>query len=509
VSHPIARVARTGVYLIALPLIGGPARLTSHTAQPAILAKAEVVRIQARQCAGAEKSRVGTGFVWRSSNEIVTALHVVAGCTSIQAYSERDRVTYPLTMMRALPRADLALMQLGDNGSFPFLSVVPAHPTTADDLIAWGYGEGIPAMRSFTMHVADGGRTLRDNVPSDVARALVAVGTPSLDIDVVPIQDVTPPGLSGAPILDAAGRVRAIADGGVKHGITRVGWAIPAKYLTELANSSEVASSYVAPNAHLSGIEESRAELYAADFVDTDAPRIKCGSAELRMVRTMPFSEVAPATDSPAGLYQLLGAFGGQPPPDFNLDVWEDASSGATVAMPQGTRLTNQGNSCRATALGGQLEMRVQVTQIPPFSNPNAVSAQFEGIAATPPMQSWITDPNFTYFMPFYRPDGLVVTRKAFARSYPANALGLPTDYFFETLAVRHGTFLGVAAMRHNDVNFALCMRGAPGVQCPPANYMLAWAQAALSVHLSTFGISAARQGGLVAWQQRDGGDNR
>jgi hypothetical protein len=285
---------------------------------------------------------------------------------------------------------------------------------------------------------------------------------------------------------------------------TKVGWAIPAEYLGELANSSEEPTSYVAPNAHLSAAEESRAEVYAADFIAPDAPRRNCGSAELRMTRTMSFAEVATATDSPVGLNQLLAVFAG-PPPDFQVDVWEDTKSGATVAMPQGAQLTSYGNFCQALALGGQIEMRVQVTQVPPFANPSAVSQQFEFFAATPPQQSWMTDPSFTYFVPFFRPDGLVVTRRAFGRSYPLNPFGLPTDYLFETLAVRNGTFLGVAALRHNDLNFGLCMRGMPVAACPPPDYMRTWIQAALSVHLSTFGITAARQSGLVAWQQREG----
>lgn len=501
-SRQIRMVSRSGVLLIALPFLDGLPKLTPRPAQPEVLAKAEVVRIEARKCAGTQNTRVGTGFVWRSPQEVVTALHVVAGCAAVVAYSERDKITYPLELTRALRRADLALLVLGDKASLPFLPVLTTQLTPDDDLTAWGYGESTPKMRSYTMRVADGGKTLRDNVPGDVADALNAAGTPSLDINVVPIEDVTPPGLSGAPMLDAAGRVRAIADGGVKHGITKVGWAIPAEYLTQLANSPEQTSGYVAENAHLSAAEESRAEAYAADFVAKGAARIKCGTATLTMVRTMSFSEASSATDSPLGLNQLLAVFGG-PPPDFKIDVWEDSESGAAVAMPQGSRLANQGNFCRAEALGGQIEMQVQVTQVPPNSDPNTVSMQFESRAAKPPIQAWTADPNFTYFAPFFRPDGLVVRRKAFGHWYPPNQFALPSGYLFETLAVRNGTFLGVAASRHNDVALALCVRGVQAVECPPNDYMVAWAQSALSVHLSTFGISAARRQGLVAWQQK------
>jgi hypothetical protein len=213
-------------------------------------------------------------------------------------------------------------------------------------------------------------------------------------------------------------------------------------------------------------------------------------------------AEAEIGNDSPLGLMQLKAIFGGAPP-TLAFDVYEDGASGATVALPSGAQLHTQGaSSCRATLLNGQIDMLISVTAVPPNSNPDLISAQFELFAATPPTFNWAPDAAWSYIMPFYRPDGLVVRRKAYAHLVP-NQFNLPTEYMFETLAARNGTFIGVAAIRHSDLALRLCMAGAlPPAQCPPLNYIQTWAQVALSVHLATFAISAVNPN-LGAWQGR------
>jgi hypothetical protein len=304
--------------------------------------------------------------------------------------------------------------------------------------------------------------------------------------------------------------VRAIADGGVSHGITHVSWAIPVRYLADLVQSSESATALQGSSANLSAAEVTRAEVtraqvFSADFVDPTVPTINCGSARLRKARTRTLAEAELGSDSPIGLQQLKTMGLGGVPPDLPFDVYEDAVSGATVAVPAGVPLQPQGPSCRASIFGGQVELVVSVTGIPPGSNPGVISAQFELFAATPPPMSWMPDPAWSYLMPFYRPDGFIVRRKAFKRFVP-NPYNLPTDYMFETLAARNGTFLGVAAIRHSDLQLQLCQRGVyPPQQCPNFEYMRAWAHVALSVQLSTFAISALNPNS-TSWQQTDRG---
>jgi hypothetical protein len=465
-------------------------------------ARGDVLRVQASGCAGDQANRVGTGFAWRSDKEVVTALHVVAGCQRLSVYSERDQVTYRVDLARVLRRADLALVQVQGSASFPPLVEVAAAPPANMDLVAWGYGEGIPAMRDFgRLRVANGPPTLQQNLPTEVARELQRAGSPALDLNVVPIDAPLAPGLSGAPLLDGSNHVRAIADGGVTHGITHVSWAIPVRYLSELAASRESAIVFAAPNANLSAAEVARAEVFSADFVDQNARTINCGTARLRKTRTRTLAEARIGNDSPIGLQQLEAIFGGAPS-TLPFDVYEDGVSGATVAVPAGAELVAlPASSCRASLLGGLIDMVVSVTAIPPLSNPELISSQFELFAATQPTMYWMPDPAWSYTMPFYRPDGLMVRRKAFAHAVP-NQFNMPTEYMFETLAARNGTFLANAAIRHGDLAMRFCQAGAlPLAQCPPLNYFQAWSHAALSVQLSTFAISAFNPK-QSAWQQ-------
>jgi hypothetical protein len=317
---------------------------------------------------------------------------------------------------------------------------------------------------------------------------------------VVPIDAPLAPGLSGAPLLDGTGRVRAIADGGVSHGITHVSWAIPVQYLAELLQSTESAAAFAAPNANLSAAEVTRADVFSADFVSENVRTVNCGTARLRWTRTLPLSEAEIGNDSPLGMQQLKSIMPWNSS-TLKFDVYEDATSGATVAVPTGVPLTTfSPASCMANMLNGQVSIVVSVTTVPPGSNPDVLSSQFEAHAAPPPLFNWVPDVAWSYIMPFYRPDGLVVRRKAFSHMVP-NQYNLPTEYLFETLAARGGTFVGVAAVRRNDLMMQLCQRGMASPQCPPPTYLQAWAHAALSVQLATFAISASNPN-LGAWQQ-------
>jgi hypothetical protein len=444
---------------------------------------------------------VGTGFAWHSGKEVVTALHVVSGCQRLSVYSERDQITYRVNVVRVLRRADLALVEVEGNVSFPPIVEIAAKPPPDLDLTAWGYGEGVPAMRDFRrLRVANGPPTLRQNIPSEAANELARAGSPALDLNVVPIDAPIAAGLSGAPLLDGSDRVRAIADGGVAHGITHVSWAIPVRYLAELVQSNESAAGFGVPNANLSAAEVTRAEVFAADIVDPNVRTINCGTARLRMARTRTLAEAEIGNDSPLAFQQLKTFFNGASPA-LTFDVYEDAESGATVAVPSGVQLFAGPSSCRAPMLNGQIELVVSVTRVPAGSNPDVISSQFELFAATPPTFNWAPDPAWTFVTPFFRPDGLVVRRKAFAHLVP-NQFNLPTEYMFETLAARNGTFIGVAGIRHNDLAAQLCQGGAlPLAQCPPRNYQQVWAYTALSVHLATFAVSASNSN-LGPWQQ-------
>lgn len=477
------------------------AALPGASAQVPPHARDVIVRIRAIQCAGQATIRVGTGFLWHSSTQVVTALHVVSGCGSIIVHSEHDQNDFAGSVARVDREADLALMTLDGP-----VSVTPAvetsiAPQMGDTLVAFGYGDGIPKMRSYGMPVAFGPPTLDENVPDDVHAALKTVGTPALNVRVVAIDAPIAAGLSGAPLVDDQGRVRAIADGGVNHGVTHTSWAIPASYLTELLSSTDPVDQYVGTNAALSAAEQTRATVFSADFVPENAPTVACGNATLRLVRAQAFADVAAMTDSPLGLTQLQTILGAASR-SFVLDIYSDATSGATVALPSGTTLTRAGDYCVAAAAGGRMDVRIQVLRLAQGQDGQVASQAFEAAAGSPPINAWVTDPAWTMVVPFTRADGLIVRRKAFMKLFPPNPLGAPTQYLFETLAIRNGTFVGVAARRLDDYTLMLCVRGLQVAGCPPPSDAWSWQELALAVHLTTFPTTAGGQGGGV-WQER------
>jgi hypothetical protein len=457
---------------------------------------AAVLRVNARRCAGSANDRVGTGFLWGTARQTVTALHVIAGCSSITVHSQKDGADFTASVSRVYRHADLALLTLDNNvGATPLVEAT-ALPQLHQTLTTWGYGDSPVSMRSFDVRVAGVVESrLGQNVPDDVIQEIRKAGSPEPDMDILPISDPIAAGLSGAPIFDAAGRVHGIADGGVNHGATHASWAIPVKYLASLARSTESAAGYVADTAHLSAAEVTRAEVYRADFVDLTAPTVKCGSATLRRVRTVPFVQASLSTDNPVGLIQLESFFQ-QPAPQFDIDVYADAQSGAAVALPAGTGLLSNGAGCIATSPDRSLGILVQVTNIPAGDNGMMTASMFEGAAASPVPQFWRQDPAWTNYQPASRPDGLSVIRKAWVCYYPQNQYNFPTRYMFETLAVRGRTFLGVAGFRNNDAVMWACVNRIPMPSCPGMEYFAGWMQLALSVHLATFPITAGSQTG-------------
>jgi hypothetical protein len=455
------------------------------------------MRIDASRCAGSAADRVGTGFLWGNARQTVTALHVIAGCSSITVHSQHDGADFAATVSHVYRHADLALLTLNNSArATPFVEA-PAPPQLHETLTTWGYGDTPSSMRSFDVRVAGVVEPhLAQNVPDDVVQEIRRAGSPEPDMDILPISDPIAAGLSGAPIFDGAGKVYGIADGGVNHGATHASWAIPVKYLADLVRSSESAAGYVATTAHLSAAEVTRAQVYSSDFVDHAAPTVKCGSATLRRVRVVPFVQASLSTDNPLGLIQLETFFN-QPAPQFNIDVYADAGSGATIVLPAGTNLVSNGAACVATSPDGSLAMLLQVTAVPLGDTGQGVSSMFEQAAFASAPQFWRNDPAWTNVQPAYRADGLSVIRRAWQGFYPPNQYNFPTRYMFETLAVRGRTFLGVAGFRNSEAVMWACARGIPMPNCAGVpNYLAGWIQVALSVHLATFPITAGSQTG-------------
>jgi S1-C subfamily serine protease len=194
-------------------------------------ARQAVVRVQAAGCESGEAR--ATGFALEGGKLIVTALHVVAGCRQITVYSETLGREAPATISRVLPQADLALLAV-EPVTFPGVPVASTAPKLHEDVVAIGYALGTPTIGTTNLKISYGQSRLEQMLPGPVRDEIRRVGVPSLSLEILRLQGHLVPGLSGAPIINGAGQVVAVSDGGLESGAVSISWAVPSSNIREL-----------------------------------------------------------------------------------------------------------------------------------------------------------------------------------------------------------------------------------------------------------------------------------
>lgn len=190
-----------------------------------------VLLVEAARCESIPESRAQTGFLLADLNGIITALHGVVGCDHITA-QHSDGTLGPFTNLRIIRvdvERDIALLgkeELDFKGrgirssSQPLDSLSKAfvlgHPSLMSGLHKMELEIGTPSIRP-----------LKDLVPENIFGKLYRRGSPSVDVEVISVNDDLQPGHSGAPLLDVSGRVLGVANGGLAGGTLGIGWAIP------------------------------------------------------------------------------------------------------------------------------------------------------------------------------------------------------------------------------------------------------------------------------------------
>ena len=466
-------------------LIPGGLSLAGEPQHPAIAAlppiRASVLRVDARSCGTSD--RVATGFLWHEG-EAVTALHVVAGCSDVWVYYEIQKLPRKAKVIRVLRRADLAILRIEDPPSAPVLPIELKPPSLNDDLATLGYQLQIPSMSSTSLQLRVGGQTLRDIVNPAVRQQLAQSGSPSLDLEITNIEGHLVPGLSGAPVLNQAGKVVAIADGGLENGAVAISWAIPVKYLADLAKSSETWNPQTGtPKA-----------LFASETDSRNQGVTACGGLPLTKLRIASFPQIMSSADDPLGLQQLV-AFFRIDPSGFDFDVYQHLPTGATVLVPAGARLLSSGGQCEASLAAGKIAMHIEVSVLNSPDAAQARSEAFERSVAGSDPQFWLVDPQWTYPVPYPRFDGLVVRRRAYLHVKPSAFVTVQDRYLFETLAFRGTGFIGSSTTNTLDWSSILqsgatCSGNPSGDGCAGILAQIkSWVQTILSVHLSTFPI--------------------
>jgi S1-C subfamily serine protease len=439
-----------------------------------------VVRVTASGCSGDTATRAASGFAYRAPGQVVTALHVVAGCRAV-AVGYQGIADRPGRIEHVMAEADLAMIEVAGAPAVGTLDVTDRAGQVNEIVDVYGYALGQATRENRRLLITDANRTnwrLRDAVNDAVRADLVTNGFPSLDIGVLRTDGNLLPGHSGAPIIDYQGRVIAVGSGGLERGAVGVGWAVRASYVPQLLTAPTAAPGLV---ANLKGAGFA----YAKPEESTGADRVRCG--ELTFIRTKQrtLAQLVSTSDDQLGFYQLAETTG-QPATAFAgflYDVWTETSSGTGVAVPQGVIPHPSGADCVAVLEPGVIEMRIGSAALPPprpgdittFVSWNA-TMQPDTVAfeqrATREFLPWLAiDRRFSYIMPETRPS-LMVNRKFFGGQAP----GGPAHAVFETLLATPKAFVGVAT-----VNRAFA---APQMQ-PPARYR-AWLTAGFGTHLST-----------------------
>jgi hypothetical protein len=450
-----------------------------------------VVRVDATGCAGVSGGRlVGSGFLWKQNSWVVTALHVVNGCQSLSVYSDTASDAASAHISKILFAEDLALLSLdrGINGTVA-LTKAKAAPQDTEDILLVGFpgdssgSTGKTVKRQFTA-----GNTLANIASYEAQQELKQTQSPALNITVIFLQGILEHGHSGGPILNHDGDVIAVADGGLKHGTTEDSWAIPSEQLAALENSQDPLAKMVLQRSDL---------LFAALPTGNSEPAVLCGGGNFKHFKTVGYSDVLITTDDAAGLQQLVAA-SGMDPTTFAFEVFQDLQTGATVVLPKGETLSVNGDTCLATSGGGGVMTHVKLLDATadPTGQTSSIKFETEVMGLNP---TWVLAQAFSYLHPLPVAGGGVSLRKNWVHYLllPGIPQQLNFQQFdaaqFETVALRRGALLGVAALNTRWSPSVVQTQQACRINAQVSPYcaqalqdLREWIESTLAVHLST-----------------------
>lgn len=215
----------TPAVVIALFCLMRPTALAQSTSSLSTLDCVYMIRIpENRQ----HRAAIQTGFRLRGTRGIVTALHGVVDGNVFSAINEKNEVFTSLSIGSVDIDSDLAVLvsndprlQSGDGlpmsqqyiGSGAILRVL-GHPLGIN-LHLKTVQTGNPALVR-----------LSRLIPPAAADAFERRRSPSSNAQVLDIEAPLVPGDSGAPVLDGAGAVLGVVDGGLLQGQAAISWAI-------------------------------------------------------------------------------------------------------------------------------------------------------------------------------------------------------------------------------------------------------------------------------------------
>jgi len=298
------------------------------------------------------KANTCSGFLWKQGNWIVTSLHAMRpGGTVLVQYPDNNWKNASIKKINQ--KADLVLLELSagetvPSGIQPLQGFSPKQLAFDEPIYAVGYNSGSEGSPTRSMKKGDlkPKETLEFLVPpADLAKVKQG-GVPHYQLDIIYIDGSLLPGYSGSPVYDKSGALVGIGDGGLEGGASNVSWVIPAKYLTDLENSTVTTLPPDFEKTVLHFSAEAEVEIASENPEEIDqifANEYKSfygGDFLFYYTKTRTLDELYNTSYNPENIAKLVNEFQAtRLYLDYNImsyDIYEDANNGIVVAIPSG-----------------------------------------------------------------------------------------------------------------------------------------------------------------------------
>ena len=389
-------------------------------------------------------NKFSTGFFFESGKQIIATLHSIGNPNQIEVYLPSQKSWCNVQLSRISKKSDLVLLSLKNCESDHYLKTENIAKTTIDSKVftVGYYGSNDKYQdRDFTVGLIEGKR-LKDLLEASAEQEIRSLGFPSLDTEIVYLKGQLLHGFSGSPIVDLNGKIIGVADGGLENGAAGISWCITSSALKELI--------YATDTFPVNSLQKVNT-LFAEEIAASDAKSISNEQFTFQLIKSRTFDELNATgnyTEYPEmGMYQVLQALDqeGIVYNNFSFDIYLEATTGATIALPKGMELKQEDGLFYATTYDNQIVILIALYET---YDVQQMSLEFENmLQAATGVYSWQLDSRMSFLIPYYRPDNVVINRKAFFNYQP-------NRYLLEALAAKDYTFFGVAMIFKEAFDF-------------------------------------------------------
>jgi len=296
------------------------------------------------------KAGVCSGFVWKKGEWIVTSLHAMkpGGEVKVQYLDQFWRTA---TIKKINIEADLVLLEIKSGDVPSGVVALQAYSSKildfGEEIVAIGYNSGSKgsSTRSMKKGFVDP-ETLESLIPASDRKNIEESGLPKIDLDIIYLDGSLLPGYSGSPTYDKTGSLVGIGNGGLEGGASNVSWIIPAKFLSDLENSSMTAlpPNFAKIAQHFSAEMEMTVQTENPEEIeDAFAEEYKSytgGDFLFYYTKTRTLEELYNTSYDPGNIDKIVDEFQqSRLQLDYNqmsYDIYEDANNGIVVAVPEG-----------------------------------------------------------------------------------------------------------------------------------------------------------------------------